>query len=103
MANGSFDLRQRQGGTALMQALQTIGIDLPLKALVWQDALGTTWLPYNDPAWLAHRHGPDEEARAVVGAMTAALNALATKATTPRTPTARITNAVHGTFGLRQF
>jgi hypothetical protein len=33
----------------------------------------------------------------------AALNALATKATTPRTPTARITNAVHGTFGLRQF
>jgi uncharacterized protein (DUF302 family) len=78
-----FDLRQRQGGTALMQALQTIGIDLPLKALVWQDALGTTWLPYNDPAWLAHRHGPDEEARALVGSMTAALNALATKATTP--------------------
>ena len=43
-------------GTSLMQASQTIGIDLPLKALVWQDAAGKTWLSYNDPAWLAMRH-----------------------------------------------
>ena len=45
-----------KGGTPLMQAVQTIGIDLPLKALVWQDASGETWLSWNDPAWLAARH-----------------------------------------------
>src|SRR5262245_53338969 len=45
-----------KGGTPLMQSTQTIGIDLPLKALVWQDASGRTWLSY-DPAWLAKRHG----------------------------------------------
>jgi uncharacterized protein (DUF302 family) len=45
-----------RGGTPLMQANQTIGIDLPLKALVWQDALGKTWLCYNEPALLAKRH-----------------------------------------------
>jgi len=44
-------------GTSLMQAEQAIGIDLPLKMLVWQDASGATWLSYNDPAWLAKRHG----------------------------------------------
>ena len=46
-----------KGGTPLMQAEQTVGIDLPLKALVWQDASGETWLSWNDPAWLAARHG----------------------------------------------
>jgi uncharacterized protein (DUF302 family) len=46
-----------RAGTPLMQATQTIGIDLPLKALVWQDCEGKTWLAYNDPAWLAKRHG----------------------------------------------
>ena len=72
-----------KGGTPLMQSAQTIGIDLPLKALVWQDASDATWLSYNDPAWLTHRHGVGEEAKPVVNALTAALNALATKATTP--------------------
>ena len=46
-----------RGGTPLMQANQTIGIDLPLKALIWEDAAGKTWLSYNEPAWLAERHG----------------------------------------------
>ena len=46
-----------RGGTPLMQLAQTIGIDLPLKALAWEDAAGKTWLSYNDPAWLAARHG----------------------------------------------
>ena len=45
-----------RGGTPLMQASQTIGIDLPLKVLVWQDAAGKTWLSYNEPAWLVARH-----------------------------------------------
>ena len=43
-------------GTPLMQAAQTMAIDLPLRALVWQDAEGRTWLAYNDPEWLAQRH-----------------------------------------------
>jgi uncharacterized protein (DUF302 family) len=45
-----------RGGTPLMQANQTMGIDLPLKMLVWQDASGKTWISYNEPAWLAKRH-----------------------------------------------
>jgi uncharacterized protein (DUF302 family) len=70
-----------KGGTPLMQAVQSIGIDLPLKALVWQDASGTTWLSYNDPAWLAQRHGLDDGAKATVNAMTQALHVIASKAT----------------------
>ena len=45
-----------KGGTPLMQAGQEVGIDLPLKALVYQDADGKVWLAYNDPHWLADRH-----------------------------------------------
>jgi uncharacterized protein (DUF302 family) len=71
-----------RGGTPLMQAAQTIGIDLPLKALVWQDAAGTTWLSYNDPAWLAQRHGLGHTVDAAVAALGAVLDALATTATT---------------------
>jgi uncharacterized protein (DUF302 family) len=40
-----------KGGTPLMQSVQTIGIDLPLKMLVWQDEAGTTFLSYNDPVY----------------------------------------------------
>src|SRR3974390_2481769 len=72
-----------KGGTPLMQQAQTIGIDLPLKALVWQDEAGTTWLSYNDPDFLAQRHGVGGAAKAAVTAMSGALNAIATKATTP--------------------
>ena len=46
-----------QGGTPFMECGQTVGIDLPLKALVWEDASGQVWLGYNDPAFLAQRHG----------------------------------------------
>jgi uncharacterized protein (DUF302 family) len=49
-----------RGGTPLMQAYQTVGIDLPLKALAFEDADGKVWLSYNEPAWLVARHGaPD--------------------------------------------
>ena len=66
-----------KGGTPLMQSVQTTGIDLPLKILVWQDAAGSTWLSYNDPSWLAKRHelGPDVEA--TVNALTTATHAVA--------------------------
>jgi uncharacterized protein (DUF302 family) len=70
-----------RGGTPLMEAVQTIGIDLPLKVLVWQGADGETWLSYNDPAWLARRHGVGQESDAAVAAMTGLLQALATAAT----------------------
>ena len=46
-----------QGGTPLMECQQTAGIDLPPKALVWQDEAGQVWLGYNDPVWLVARHG----------------------------------------------
>src|SRR5438270_7196372 len=45
------------GGTPLMQSVQTVGIDLPSKVLVWQDAEGKTWVSYNEPRWIAQRHG----------------------------------------------
>ena len=72
-----------KGGTPLMQADQVIGIDLPLKVLVWQDASGTTWLSYNDPNWLAQRHGLDETTKAAINAMTGALKAVSDKAAGP--------------------
>jgi uncharacterized protein (DUF302 family) len=68
-------------GTPLMQAAQTIGIDLPLRALVWEDDVGKTWLAYNDPAWLARRHAVELGADRVLGAMTDALAAVAKDAT----------------------
>jgi uncharacterized protein (DUF302 family) len=68
-----------RGGTPLMQTNQTIGIDLPLKALVYQDAAGQTWLAYNDPNWIARRHGLD--AAPDLGAMALALAKVAAKAT----------------------
>ena len=70
-------------GTPLMQAVQTIAIDLPLKALVWQDASGDTWLSYNDPAWLAQRHRLGHDTEAVIGGMAVALGAIARTATSP--------------------
>jgi uncharacterized protein (DUF302 family) len=70
-----------KGGTPLMQSVQTVGIDLPLKALVWQDASGNTWLSHNDPNWLAKRHGLGHEVEAQVSAMAAALSAIARSAT----------------------
>ncbi|HUO97840.1 MAG TPA: DUF302 domain-containing protein [Rhizomicrobium sp.] len=47
-----------RGGTPLMQKNQRAGIDLPLKALVWQNSAGV-WLTVNDPAWITRRHGLD--------------------------------------------
>ena len=44
------------GGTPFMECAQSVGIDLPLKALVWEDASGQVWLGYNDPIHLAKRH-----------------------------------------------
>ena len=75
-----------KGGTPLMQLAQTIGIDLPLKALVWQDASSNTWLSYNDPGWLAKRHRLGHEVDAAVSAIAAALDALAKAAAASASP-----------------
>jgi catalase len=87
-----------RGGTPLMQANQTMGIELPLKALVWQDELGKTWLSYNEPDWLAKRHGVVAAER-VLATMSLALNDMAAKATremlhegTPNKPVSTATN-----------
>ena len=70
-----------KGGTPLMQALQTTGIDLPLKALVYEDAAGKVWLSYNEPAWIAARHGNAASVSEVTGRLAAVLAALAKAAT----------------------
>ena len=66
-----------QGGTPFMECAQTVGIDLPLKALVWEDASSQVWLGYNDPMYLAQRHGVAqcpvaENLRKALGGLTAA-------------------------------
>jgi uncharacterized protein (DUF302 family) len=70
-----------RGGTAPMQDRQSTGIDLPLKALIWEDADGKAWLTYNDPAWIAERHGLGAASVAAVKAMAELLNAIAQEAT----------------------
>jgi uncharacterized protein (DUF302 family) len=69
-----------RGGTPLMQSNQLIGIELPLKVLVWQDTSGKTWLSYVDPGTLAKRYGLPAETTAAVGNLAGALRALTAKA-----------------------
>jgi uncharacterized protein (DUF302 family) len=57
-----------KSGTPLMIASPTVAIDLPLKALVWEDADGKVWLSYNSPAYLKQRHGvPDDLLQNIAG------------------------------------
>lgn len=53
-----------EGGTPLMHANRLIGIDLPLKLLVWEDAAGVVWISYNDAAFLQKRHRLDGQKQA---------------------------------------
>jgi uncharacterized protein (DUF302 family) len=50
-----------KGGTPIMVACPTAAIDLPLKALAWQDAEGKVWLSYNDPEYLKRRFNLNDE------------------------------------------
>ena len=70
-----------KGGTALMQDQQSAGIDLPLKALVWEDSERRTWLTYNDPGWIALRHSLGPGSASALTAMTALMTAIAQEAT----------------------
>ena len=62
-----------KGGTPLMQENQLAGIDLPFKALVWEDEKGATWISYNDPEWLAERHHLGASSQATVRAIQAGM------------------------------
>ena len=68
-----------KGGTPFMRCAQTVGIDLPLKMLAWQDESGKVWLGYNEPAYVAERHGAGS--CAVVPNISKALEGFASKAT----------------------
>jgi len=70
-----------KGGTPLMQEAQTVGIDLPLKMLVWEDGFGRVQLSYNDVAWIAQRHGLGAAGAPAVAALNAALAAIAREVT----------------------
>ena len=72
-----------RGGTPLMQSVQTAAIDLPLKVLVWQDAANETRLSYNEPSWIAQRHGVTNTEQ-VVTKMTGVLAAMLRKAANPK-------------------
>jgi len=58
-----------KAGTTLMQDQQTSGIDLPVKALAWEDASGKVWLTFNDVNWIANRHNLSEKSMLVVKAI----------------------------------
>ncbi len=66
-----------RGGTPVMQAVQTAAIELPLKALAWEDAAGRVWLSTNDPALLGARFGVDPALLKPLGAVGPLLDAAA--------------------------
>ena len=66
-----------RGGTPLMQDKQTSGIDLPVKALAWEDEDGTVWLSYNEAEWIARRHELGASSKKAIDAMEAGLAAIA--------------------------
>jgi uncharacterized protein (DUF302 family) len=70
-----------RAGTPLMQAAKTLGIDLPLKAMVWQDGEGNTCVAYYEPKWLAQRHGVPVALNELLDAMTDGLAAVVKQAT----------------------
>lgn len=70
-----------KSGTPFMECAQTVGIDMPLKALVWEDASSQVWVGYNDPAWMAKRHGVAD--CPVVGNLSKALAGIVAATTQP--------------------
>lgn len=72
-----------RGGTPLMQDRQTSGIDLPVKALAWEDEDGEVWLTYNRGSWLADRHGLGAESETAIKAIEAGLTQLVQQVVSP--------------------
>jgi uncharacterized protein (DUF302 family) len=71
-----------KAGTPLMQSQQTIGLDLPLRVLAWEDEAGKSWLTYTAPAFLAQRHHVADRDEAIK-ALDAGLTAIAEEAASP--------------------
>jgi uncharacterized protein (DUF302 family) len=69
-------------GTPLIKRSRSMGIDLPLKALIWEDNAGMVWLSYNAPDYLARRHGITEMGEAIQK-MEKVLSSFAMAATQP--------------------
>ncbi|HSG94568.1 MAG TPA: DUF302 domain-containing protein [Afifellaceae bacterium] len=69
-------------GTKLMTSQRTVGIDLPIKVLIWEEPDGKVWIAYNDPAYLAERHGIDDR-DAVLEKMAAAVRGIVSAAASP--------------------
>jgi uncharacterized protein (DUF302 family) len=69
-------------GTNLMTSQRTVGVDLPIKVLIWEESDGKVWIAYNDPAYLAKRHGIDDR-DAVLDKMGRAVKGLVSAAATP--------------------
>lgn len=72
-----------RGGTPVMACNQTAGLELPLKALVWQDEAGKAQLSMANPAGIAARHALGDCAKPAIEAMGKALEAIAADATAP--------------------
>jgi len=66
-----------KAGTLLMQDKQISGIDLPLKALAWEDEQGKSWLSYNDTNWIAERHALSTKSDPIIKAITETMTAVA--------------------------
>ena len=73
-----------KAGTPLMLAHPEISIDLPLKAIVWQDARGITSVSYNDPFWLAERHFDPTQHKDRLAAMAGSITEIVIFAATAR-------------------
>lgn len=69
-------------GTALMSSQRTVGIDLPIKVLIWEEPDGRVWITYNDPAYLAERHGIEDRDE-VLAKMKAAVAGIVSAAASP--------------------
>jgi uncharacterized protein (DUF302 family) len=71
-----------QAGTPLMQSRQTVGLDLPLRVLIWEDEAGKVWLTYHPPSFLAQLHHIADREESVKS-LDAGLDALSRSATSP--------------------
>jgi uncharacterized protein (DUF302 family) len=73
-----------KAGTPLMQSVQTVGIDLPLKVLIWQDEVGKTYLSYNDLGFITRQHRIGEAVRPLIAAMSDVMKEMVEKSATAR-------------------
>ncbi len=67
-------------GTPLMQENQVSGIDLPMKALAWEDANGEVWITYPDAGWIGARHGLGPDVAEAIAAIRSATSKMIVQA-----------------------